>query len=281
MKKSIVCFLLFAAVNEMAAWSGPITRPEYYPPKGCPPEVRKQVEAALNRKDCRFADGRFFNLSATWSYRGDTAALNGFLKALSECPGTRLVISTNQAFRWPGDWSVHTHGVFEHLFFRIEIHGKSMRIDLNGLKIPSLHGPKLKIAESAKVEIIRFADRLKLTDEQKKLLRLRKRLGKEEQGGASELRDRLAKLEQSLGANAVVRAARANELTIEPGQQPGVSFVQNSTMENLVFHVAIRGDEMLRGSVKMSVAHETWLPPGGRLRIKDLYWTTPKMQRTR
>lgn len=83
-----------------------------------------------------------------------------------------------------------------------------------------------------------------------------------------------------MGADAVVRRARANELMLSPGQELGISYVHNSTMENLVFHVAIRGDEVLRGSQKMSMAHETWLPPGGRLRVKDLYWTTPAMQRT-
>ncbi|MGB0578078.1 MAG: hypothetical protein ACPGVU_00120 [Limisphaerales bacterium] len=280
MRKLIVLFSL-VVVHEAAAWSGPISRPESYPPKGCPPEAMKQVEAALNRKDCKFEEGSFFNLSAQWSYRGNTEALNGFLKALSECPGTRLVISTNQLFRWQGDWSVYASPVSEHFFFKIDLNPKSKLIDLNGLKIPSLHGPQLKIAESAKIEIIKFAERLKLTNEQEKLLRLRKRLGKEADDGPPELKQELDILEKQLGADAVVRTARAKELTLEPGQERGISFVHNSTMENLVFNVAIRGDEVQRGSTKMSVAHETWLPPGGRLRVKDLYWTTPAMQRTK
>lgn len=182
MKNSIACLLfLLAVIHEAAAWSGPISYPEFYPPKGCPPEVIKQVEAALNRKDCNFEEGRFFNLSAHWSYRGDTAALNGFLKALSECPGTRLVISTNQEFRWQGDWSVYAVPVSEHFYFKIDFNGKSKAIDLGDLTLPSLRGPKLTIAESARIQSIKFADRLKLSDEQEKLLRLRKRLGEEEE----------------------------------------------------------------------------------------------------
>jgi len=283
MKKLIICFsFLFVVVHEAAAWSGPISYPEFYPPKGCPQEVIKQVDAVLNRKDCRFVEGSFFNLSAHWSYNGNTRALNGFLKALSECPGTRLVISTNQQFRWKGDWSVYACPVSEHMFFKIDYNAKSKRIDLSGLKIPTLRGPKLEIAESAKVEIIKFADRLKLSEEQEKLLRLRKRLGKEEENAEPPgLTKELAKLEEKLGADVLVRSARAKELVLSPGQGLGISFVHNPTLENLVFNVAVRGDEVLRGSQKMSVAHKTWLPPGGRLRVKDLYWTTPAMQKTR
>jgi hypothetical protein len=281
MKILIVCLsFLFALAHEAAAWSGPLLRPEFYPPKGCPPEAMKQIDAALNRKDCVFSEGRFFDLRAHWSYRGDTSALNGFLKALPECPGVRLVVSTNRQFRWQGDWSVYTRPVVEHLLFKIEINGKSKRIDLNALKIPSLRGPKLKIAESEMIETTSFADRLQLSDEQENLLRLRKRLGKEGNAGPPELKKELMKLEGKIGADAVVRPARAKELMLEPGQERGISFVHNPTMENLVFNVAVRGDKVLRGSVKMSVAHETWLPPGGRLRVKDLYWTTPAMQRT-
>lgn len=77
----------------------------------------------------------------------------------------------------------------------------------------------------------------------------------------------------------VLRDAKANELLlIRPvGGKPAV--IHNPTSENLVFHVAIKGDEKLRGSQKLSVAHETWLPPDGRLRVPKLYWTTPAMKR--
>lgn len=272
---------LIALVQQAVAWSGPISRPEYYAPKGCPPEVMKQVGAALNRKDCKFVQGRFFSLSASWTYSGNTFALNGFLKALSECPGARIVISTNSQFNSKGDWRVYTHPVSEHFFFRITINGKSERIVQKAMKIPSLHGPKLEIAPSAKVETLEFADRLKLSEAQEELLRLRKRSVKKERessGPVEEGKD-VAEFEKKLGADLVVRQALANELMVLPDQPPGTSIIYNPTLENLVFNVAVKGQEVLLGSQKMSVAHETWLQPGGRLRIENLYWTSPAMAR--
>lgn len=281
--KNLIIGVLFlgAMVHEVAAWSGPITRPEFYAPKGCPSEVMKQIDAALNRQNCRFIEGIFFNFGASWRVGGNTFALNGFLQALSECPGVRMTITTNNQFRTKGDWSVYTHGVTEHFYFRIDINGKSERILQKALKIPSLHGTKLEIAETARVETLEFAERLKLSDAQEKLLRLRNGAGKKdsETVGPTGAEKEVVDLEKKLGPDLVVREALANELMIRPDQQPKTSIIHNPTMENLVFNMAIKGEEVLRGSQKMSIAHETWLQPGGRLRVKNLYWTSPAMER--
>ncbi len=84
-----------------------------------------------------------------------------------------------------------------------------------------------------------------------------------------------------LGEKYTVRKARPNELGVSRSTHPDTSIIHNPTRENLVFNVAIKGDEVFRGSTFMSVSHETWLPAGARLVVSNLYWSTPAMARDR
>ncbi|MGB0582908.1 MAG: hypothetical protein ACPGVU_24765, partial [Limisphaerales bacterium] len=64
-----------------------------------------------------------------------------------------------------------------------------------------------------------------------------------------------------------LREAKANELVPTRIVDGDVSEIFNPTVENLIFKIAILGDEVQRGSQKISIAHKPWLPSGSRLRV--------------
>jgi len=278
--KTHFCHLLALLLTTSTAlsWSGPISRPEYYAPRGCPPEAMDRVSKALNHPDCKFLTGRFFSLSASWECSGNTFALNAFLKGLSECPGVRLHISKmGKDYHGTGDWSVYTHMDKEHFIFHIKINLKSERIVADAVKLPALKGPSLSLFHKR----LAFSERLKLSDDQESLLKHKRRAAKKrnEAIDAGDHNRNVHNLISKLCSFGNVRNAKAKELIVERTDQKTVSIIYNPTKENLVFDVAIKGEEKLRGSTFMSVAHETWLPPHGRLFVTNMYWTTPSMRR--
>jgi hypothetical protein len=268
MKTGILNLLvLLATALDAAAWSGPLSCPQYYAPKGCPVAVMNQVGAALNRKDCKFVSGRFFSLSASYSYSGNTFALNSFLKGLSECPGVQLTIRKTKDYGGAGDWRVYTHLTEKRFMFLITVNLNSERIVAEGIRIPSLTGPELKLVarKGAAAQPIRFSQRLELSTDQEALLRLARRFERNrgKAVGPTERGDELADLKRRMGKASIVRHARPNELVIERQGESDIAVIFNPTDDSLVFNVAIKGDEVLAGSQKMSVAHESWLPPNG------------------
>ncbi len=278
MKTSISIYVvLLITTLSAAAWNGPIRGPEYYMPAGCPRGAVDRVTKALSHPDCKFIEGRFFNLSASWQCGGNTFALNAFLKALSECPGVRMTITKVKDWRGKGDWSVYTHLNKDHLTFNIRINISSKRIVEKTIELPPLNGPPL----STLYQRLAFSERLKLSKDQERLLHPERSKDNErrDKPGFVGPNNAAIELRKKLSPYRNVRHARANELMIESGKPENVSVIINPTKENLVFHVAIKGEQVLRGSTDISVAHETWLPVGGRLFVTNMSWTTPAMKR--
>lgn len=238
-----------------------------------------RVSKALNHPDCKFLSGYFFSLSASWECGGNTFALNAFMKGLSECPGVRLHIQKiEKDYSGKGDWSISTHMDEEHFTFRININLQSKRIVADAIKLPPLEGPSLSVFHKR----LAFSERLRLSDDQESLLQHKRLVAKKqkEKIDSGDHDRNVHGLISKLGSFGNVRNAKANELRVERTEQESVSIIYNPTKENLVFHVAIKGEEQLRGSTQMSVAHETWLPSHGRLYVTNMYWTTPSMERT-
>ncbi|MGB0582909.1 MAG: hypothetical protein ACPGVU_24770 [Limisphaerales bacterium] len=144
---TVVAIALFLSALSSGAWSGPLARPTYYAPPGCPPGVMQQVGQAVDRKDCNFLGGIFFSLGASWSVGGNTFALNEFLKGLSECPGMRLEIRKPKDYNYKGDWHVYTFLSEDQFYFRVTINTNTSRIVPDAIQIPKLIGPPLKLAK--------------------------------------------------------------------------------------------------------------------------------------
>ena len=97
---------------------------------------------------------------------------------------------------------------------------------------------------------------------------------------ASEKRQKLKaegkELREKLGAGAV-RRARPMELVMTMDR--GVASIFNPSSDNVAFTVSVRGDEEQLGTRKASMGRLTYLPAKGTLRVENLYWTTPGMEK--
>lgn len=131
-------------VVSVAAWSGPLSVPSFTAPKDCPPAVRQQVSAALNRRDAKFLGGQFFGaFSQSMRYGGDSKALNGMLADLAACPGMVLSIAFSTNFYQPADWMVSSSPGGTNFIFRVQVNVRSTQLRLEELVIPVVQGPPI------------------------------------------------------------------------------------------------------------------------------------------
>ncbi|HEX5176638.1 MAG TPA: hypothetical protein VFV83_06400 [Chthoniobacteraceae bacterium] len=126
------------------ARSGVVLAPSFAAPDGCPPQVMKQVRAALNRGDCKFVRGEYVNRSTHLRYSGGTKALNEMLAELTKCPGVVLTIETAEKFNGPGDWSVSSQPGSNQFLFHVVVNLQSERIKREELRVPELKTVPLK-----------------------------------------------------------------------------------------------------------------------------------------
>ena len=146
-RKLAVCAALMVSALSAFAWSGPLSAPAFSPPPNCPQAVFDQVSAALNRRDAKFVEGRFFGVHQnSMSYRGDTKALNGMLADLSACAGMSLSVGFVTNLTADADWSVSAHASPTNFLFHVQVNAGSSRVKLPELVIPSAQGPALAAA---------------------------------------------------------------------------------------------------------------------------------------
>lgn len=130
--------LLLASSLNVLAMAGVLKEPSVAMPEKFPEEARKQVMAALNRKDCHFLGGNFVNWFTTLRYTSDTKALNLFLDELAHIPGVSLHVSFVEEFTDESDWQLYHDGMQNSLQVRISMASK--RVKLEDLYIPDIHG---------------------------------------------------------------------------------------------------------------------------------------------
>ncbi len=106
--------------------------------------IQAQIQAVLERPDCKFLGGQFINFSTTLRYESETAALSLFLEELAKCPETSLTISFSKEFLEECDWEVQHRP--NHFHIRVNLN--STRMDLEKLALPIITGP------AAKVEVV-------------------------------------------------------------------------------------------------------------------------------
>ena len=131
--------------------------------------------------------------------------------------------------------------------------------------------------KASETQTFNWQNRPKLNSDQERLMLLFKELRTMSQDSAAYNRtqDELDRLTAQLGV-AAVRPARPGELLISHGSETEEAIIQNPSDENLVFTVAIKGDEKQIGNRMKSVGRETLLPAKSSLVVRGLYWTTPR-----
>jgi hypothetical protein len=138
--------------------------------------------------------------------------------------------------------------------------------------------------KASETQTFNWENRPKLNADQERLVLLFKELRTMSQDSVAYNRtqDELDRLTTQLGVDAV-RPARPGELlishgnvVISNGSETEEAIIQNPSDENLVFTVAIKGDEKQIGNRMKSVGHETLLPAKSSLVVRGLYWTTPR-----
>jgi hypothetical protein len=119
-----------------------------------------------------------------------------------------------------------------------------------------------------------------LTKEQDKLLVLRKKLEElaPDDGRRNRIQNEIARLVEKLGAASKFREARAEELVLTRLTESSQFEIHNPTQEALVFAVNTKEDKELFGSAVMAMYRQVFLPPGGKLIVRDLVTVNPKMQ---
>lgn len=140
----LLCALLLATTAESFALKGKLDRPGLALPKDFPVATSTNLMAVLQRPDCKFLGGTFFNSDTHLKYGGDTLALNLFLDALTKCPGLTLSI---RFYRYDGDgelsWAVDHSAWREpnNLCVRVNLNAKHIKLD--DLAVPDTKGPSL------------------------------------------------------------------------------------------------------------------------------------------
>lgn len=138
--------------------------------------------------------------------------------------------------------------------------------------------------KTSETQTFNWENRPKLNSDQERLLLPYKKLRTMSQDSAAykSTQDELDRLTAQLGV-AAVRPARPCELrishgnvVISQGSETEEATIQNPSDENLVFTVAIKGDEKQIGNRMASVGHEVLLPAKSSLVVRGLYWTTPR-----
>jgi len=107
-----------------------------------PASAEQQVQAALQRKDCKFLRGIWINGRTTIHYAGNAASLNGLVGDLVKCPGVTVSLRFRK-LNEQGDWLLLHDARRRANSFEIQINLNSKRIDLENLVLPTTKGPEL------------------------------------------------------------------------------------------------------------------------------------------
>lgn len=146
-RRSILLTIATAALVMMSTTLAFAMRGKIYTAAGIafsssyPEHARKQVQTALQNKDCKFLDGSFINAVSTLNFVGDTPSLNRCLGELAECPGTTVAVAF-KTIEHECDWRlVHDADANK---FHITVNLNSKQVNIEELVIPSAQGPDLK-----------------------------------------------------------------------------------------------------------------------------------------
>lgn len=122
------------------ARKGELSRPYVALHTSLPDHYRDQIQQVLQRKDCHFISGTWVNSSTKLHYRSNATALQGFIDALTKCPGVKLTLrfsSKEASADWApakSNWSVF-HMPTDGNTFILTLHLGS-EIDVSKLYIP-------------------------------------------------------------------------------------------------------------------------------------------------
>lgn len=137
----VACAAWMVAGASAFAWSGPLSVPTFTSPTNCPQAVSDQGSAALNRRDAKFVEGRFFGFQQhSMIYRGDTKALNGMLADLAACPRMLLTVAFVTNLTADADWSVGSQLSPSNFLFRVAVNTSSARVKLPEMVMPAVQG---------------------------------------------------------------------------------------------------------------------------------------------
>jgi hypothetical protein len=145
MKRALIAFALLLGVCAPAlAELEVLSQPGLAFSASYPAKAQAKVNAAIQRKDCRFLGGIGLNAWTNLRYVGDAKALNGMLDALAKCPGITLHV----AFRKPTpgtddfDWQVG-HMAWDNRI-QVEVNLREGGIRPEDVYIPEVKGPALQ-----------------------------------------------------------------------------------------------------------------------------------------
>lgn len=137
---TLVVITLTLFPKSVFARKGELSSPQIALQRNIPEKQRKQILQVLDRKDCNFVGGSWVNSFTRLHYRGNVEALEGFIDALSKCPGVKVTVgfqSKEKTLEWApknSNWTVF-HMPTNGNSFIITVHLDS-DINISSLNIP-------------------------------------------------------------------------------------------------------------------------------------------------